>query len=279
MGLAGAAVLAGGALAVTAACAVPSANLGKLFEGREPPVVVSTRTAFGDVSALAVGREDGPLVLFVHGTPGDAEGWGHLLASERLSRRARLMAVDRPGWGASGGKLRPALADQAAALADVAEAFPSNRPVIVVGHSLGGPIVARLAVDRPELVGGVVLVSPALDPALEETTWYQAVARWRVVRWAVPEALRRADDELKPLKGELEALEGLWSRWRVPVVVVQGEKDSLVPAENADFAERVLPAGPATRVVRLKRQGHLIPWEDPGAIVVAVEGLLPPEDP
>jgi pimeloyl-ACP methyl ester carboxylesterase len=46
-------------------------------------------------------------------------------------------------------------------------------PVIVVGHSMGGRVAARLAAERPELVRALVLLDPRVSPADEE-----AVSRW-----------------------------------------------------------------------------------------------------
>ena len=43
-----------------------------------------------------------PLVLFVHGSPGEWQGWVKYLTDPDLSARARLIAVDRPGFGGSG---------------------------------------------------------------------------------------------------------------------------------------------------------------------------------
>jgi pimeloyl-ACP methyl ester carboxylesterase len=226
------------------------------------------------VAAAVTGASAGPLVLLVHGSPGGWRDWSFVLADEDLNERALLVAVDRPGWGGSAASgLVPALGAQAAALAEVLRAHPANLPAVVVGFSFGGPVAARLALDAPELVRALVLVAASIDPELERTTWYQALGRTWIVRPLVPEALVRADEEIRPLRGELEALLPRWSALRLPVFVLQGEDDALVPAANADFAVRVL-AGAPLDVRRVPDLGHLIPWQRPELVRAAIQHVL-----
>jgi pimeloyl-ACP methyl ester carboxylesterase len=271
-------VLAGaGGFALLGLCCVglgpPSTR--DAFAGRPTPERHVYASAGGSrVATAETGRADGPLVLFVHGTPGSWQAFAFVMADARLAERARLVSVDRPGWGASEASgVVPELGAQAAVLRAVLEAHAARGPAVVVGHSLGGPIAVRLALDAPEHVRALVLVAASLDPALEVPTWYQSLARTWLVRPLLPAALARADEELQPLRAELEALAQRWSALRLPVVVVQGEDDALVPAANADFAERVL-VNAALEIQRIPEQGHLIPWERPAAIVEAVLRVL-----
>src|SRR3546814_18455192 len=65
----------------------------------------------------------------------------------------------------------------------------NGAPAIVVGHSLGGPIAAKLAMDYPDRVRGLLLLAPSVAPALEAPRWYQRLATWRVVQWLLPRTL------------------------------------------------------------------------------------------
>src|SRR5689334_6231318 len=104
----------------------------------------------GSIAALAAGPEDAPRILLVHGSPGAAADWAALLLDPPPGRE--LVAIDRPGFGRSDpyGAV-PSLADQAAALAPLLVQRGGHWP-IVVGHSLGGPVAARLAADHPDEV-------------------------------------------------------------------------------------------------------------------------------
>lgn len=247
----------------------------KAFDGRPAPAFETVTTASGaPVRAATTGTAGAPLVLFVHGSPGAWNDFAYVMATPDLAERAFLVSVDRPGWGGSGESgLVASMQAQAAALRAVLEAHPESLPAIVVGHSLGGPVAARLAMDSPALVRALVLVAGSIDPDLEETTWYQALGRAPLVRWLVPDVLARADDEIRPLRGELRAMLPLWEELRMPVVVLQGEDDGLVPAANADFAERMITNAPL-EVERIPDQGHLIPWQKPERIVAALLSIL-----
>jgi pimeloyl-ACP methyl ester carboxylesterase len=223
---------------------------------------------------VEVGDRSHPTVLFVHGSPGSWDAFIGFLGDEKLAARAHLVSVDRPGFGGSGrGHAEPSLARQAAALAQVLAADPAGLPAIVVGHSLGGPIVAQLAVDDPRSVAGLVLVAPSIDPALEEHRWFNVAASWWVVDWLLPLDMVTSNREIWPLKGELEKLLPRWSEIRVPVTVIQGTADELVSPANADFAERVLDHAPVD-VQRYSGVGHLIPWQHPRLIEEAVLAQL-----
>lgn len=222
------------------------------------------------LATAEIGNPARPLVLLVHGSPGSWNDFAHVMADARLAERAWLVSVDRLGWGGSvEGGLETSLEAQALALRGVLEAHPGNRPVIVVGHSSGGPIAARLAMDVPEQVGGLVLVGGAVDPALEKTEWYQKVSRWRLVRWMVPKMLRRADDELRPFKAELAAMSDRWGELRMPVTVLHGDADDLVSPANADFVKRAAGNAQVT-IERPAKVGHLIPWNRPELITAAI---------
>ncbi len=266
-----------GALALAALVAAGSCSsfgppdTSRAFAGRTPPRELRVELKGGrELRAHATGAEHCPLVLFVHGSPGRWRDFAFVMTDERLAARAKLVSVDRLGWGgSSAGALAPSMREQAAALAELLRTLAEHRPAVVVGHSLGGPVAARLAMDAPELVDALVLVAPSVDPELETPTWFQEIGRTRLVRVILPDALRRADDEIRPLRAELEEMAPRWVDLRLPIFVQQGLDDALVPAANADFVERV--ATNATLVVeRLPDQGHLIPWERPAELATLI---------
>jgi pimeloyl-ACP methyl ester carboxylesterase len=238
----------------------------------------------GRVHFAETGNPCGPLVLLIHGTPGDLRSLAEVFADRSLADRATLVTVDRLGWGLSGdGSPVASIELQAEALRAILATHPGGRPAVVVGHSYGGPVAAWLATIKPERVGALVLVSASIDPAEERTTWYQAVSRWWIVRGVVPRALRQADAEVRPLPGQLTALGARLANLRAPVFVVHGRDDKLVPVANADYARRMLGQSPP-EVEIIPGQGHFVPWENPARIVAAVhralDGLgVPPASP
>ncbi|MDP9394501.1 MAG: alpha/beta fold hydrolase [Actinomycetota bacterium] len=102
---------------------------------------------------------DADVAVLVHGLGGASTNWTDLMGE--LRDRLDLWAPDLPGFGRSdpppGGDYRPAAhADAVAALIEAVGA-----PVHLVGNSLGGAVVTRVAALRPELVRTLTLVSPA----------------------------------------------------------------------------------------------------------------------
>ncbi len=94
--------------------------------------------------------------MLVHGMTSSSRYWGPNLGP--LARRYRVAAPDLLGFGQSP---KPESAysphDHAAALAAVAR--QAGASVVVAGHSLGSLLAMQLAVEYPELVSGLVLIS------------------------------------------------------------------------------------------------------------------------
>ncbi len=109
-------------------------------------------------SGLAtVDRGRGPTVLLLHGQPGSGSSWDPV--TERLVDRFRVLAPDRPGYGATAGEAR-GIAENADLAATLLEVTGSG-PATVVAHSWAGGVAVLLAERHPELVHGLVLVGAA----------------------------------------------------------------------------------------------------------------------
>lgn len=107
-------------------------------------------------------REEGqgaPLVL-LHANPGDSLDFAAIMPA--LARHYRVLALDWPGYGESTLPTPPETADALyfyRALREFLSAL--SLPVaLFIGNSVGGNAAARLATESPELVRGLVLVSP-----------------------------------------------------------------------------------------------------------------------
>lgn len=128
----------------------------------------------GDVSFQRLGEGD-PLVLLHSFGPGhDSIEWR--AAAERLSDGYQVFAPDLPGWGRSG---RPSLDYDAELYIDFVIDFLIDlvrRRAVIVASGLSAAYAIQVAVDRPELVRGLVLVAPlGLDLASEEPDLKDAV--------------------------------------------------------------------------------------------------------
>ncbi|MEX0407018.1 alpha/beta fold hydrolase [Aquibium sp. LZ166] len=106
-----------------------------------------------------VDQGKGRPILFVHGLGGQLHHFRHPLFSV-MGEGYRLVAIDRAGSGystrVSSGARIP---EQADLIAKFIDALGLEKPLLV-GHSLGGAIALRVALDHPDRISGLALISP-----------------------------------------------------------------------------------------------------------------------
>jgi pimeloyl-ACP methyl ester carboxylesterase len=251
------------------------------------------------------GGEGEPLLL-LHGLAGSAGNWVELLPD--LVRRHRVLAVDLPGHAGSARAPRgTSMNDFAAVAAAVLEAEAVG-PGLVAGHSFGGLVALRLAHARPELVRGLLLISPAgiatttrasraivlasttvrpgrwvapLRHRYAERAWYRR-ALFRP--WFVSDAdtlsaqathgLLQAQREHTDTRTAARAMIADDPRRDLaeiacPVVILWGARDPQLPLDDAfEYARRL---GAKLRVVA--DCGHLVIVERPAACLAALAEL------
>ena len=216
-----------------------------------------------------------PALVFVHGTPGSWRSFARFMVRAELRERARIVAVDRPGWGGSqlpGGAMEPGFEAQAAHLAPLLDHLKEQSggaPLVLAGHSLGATIAAAVAVHHPQLVDALLLLSGGFDPDLEDPRWYNHLAASWALGWMLPGALARSNVEMMQKGHQVRELAPLLPRLRLPITVLQGDKDRLVYPANMDYARRIWPHA---RVRALVGQGHFVHVQQRERI--AAEALL-----
>lgn len=220
-----------------------------------------------------------PLVVFVHGSPGSLDAFVHFLVDTALLPHALLVTTDRPGFGYSNfGVAEPSLFKQALALKPILEKYKNHKPKILVGHSLGGPLIAKMAMDYPELVDGLIIVAGSIDPELEPNeAWFRAPLATPFLSWILPRSFRSSNEEIYQLKPQLEEMIPYWKNITCPVIVIQGKVDDLVPYENLEFARKMLINAPVEYVVK-DDMNHFVPWSNPELIRNAVLRMVLEKD-
>ncbi len=146
-----------------------------------------------DVHVLKMG-DAGPPVLMIHGASANAREFETTLAP-RLADTHRVFMADRPGHGHSE-RLGHAetLAVQAAQMAGALESLAPGEKAIVVGHSFGGGVALRLALDHPDQVEALVLLAPVShDWGGGGGAWYN--------KYAGPPVLGHIFTQLVPILG------------------------------------------------------------------------------
>lgn len=255
------------ALAV-AGCSIPGPETSADdMAAKMPPQELKLAAGY-TLSYLAAGAADGKLAVFVHGTPGDSGAWADYLM--HVPQGYRYVAIDRPGFGASGpDDAVVSLAEQADAIAAVIKASGANTAVLI-GHSLGGPIIAQAAVDHPDLVAALVIVAGSLDPAQENVPFYQYVGDTWPLSAILPRWLRNTNREIIALEPQLKALAPRLAAIKIPVTIVHGTEDDLVPFANVDFMKKHMTGTKAMDVTVLDGMNHFLPWNAKQAVDAAI---------
>ncbi len=192
------------------------------------------------------------------------------LAAALAGAGVASLRYDKRGVGASGGDYLSAglsdnVADAAAALAALRREVP-GRPVVVIGHSEGGIIAARVAAEESDLAGVVLLATPGV-PGEEMLAWQARqvagalppFARFmvRLLRVDVVAQQRRTLDKLRASTGDVIRIQGqrINAKWHrelmasdpsrdltrvtAPVLAITGGKDLQV---DPDDLERIAAA-------------------------------------
>jgi pimeloyl-ACP methyl ester carboxylesterase len=244
----------------------------------------------------------GPVVVLVHGFPGNARDWGPV--ASLLAGRHDVLVPDLIGFGAE--RLAPVpetitFAQQARHLEAVVDGLGGRR-VVLVGHDVGVPIAALLAASRPENVRGLVLLSgnlvtdPPLAPpmrlvgkpmvgrpmeaAIFSLPALRAMAilgrrsgprpasndraERRAIRAIFAPALHDMAAAFAPVREAVAAV-------HVPVSLVHGDRDPFVAITEARrFTTLFEDAG----LTELQGVGHFPQLERPEAVAGAVDALL-----
>jgi pimeloyl-ACP methyl ester carboxylesterase len=201
-----------------------------------------------------------PTIVFVHGTPGSWDAFEGYLKDAELLQKFRLIAIDRPGFGHSDFGQALNLTQQSLVISPLFDHIKNGAPVYLVGHSLGGPMICRLAADNPGLFAGLIILAGSQDPAAEKPEKWRPVLYKSPLKYLVPGALRPSNEELWYLKQDLVNLSGDLSKITCPVFLLHGTKDVLVPFSNLAYTEsKLVNASKKERIV-FENENHFIPW-------------------
>jgi pyruvate dehydrogenase E2 component (dihydrolipoamide acetyltransferase) len=277
-----------------AAAAAPQSELIELANGT-------------NLSVLTAGPADAAdTIVFIHGLGGSQSTWASVLGD--FAETYRIVAVDLPGHGGSDKPEADAadytIAGLAAAIGEVIEQR-DLAPAVLVGHSLGGAAALQLTLDRPKLVRALALVNSAglgseisgdlldrieAEPSREEARrlleLFFANQRFVLDRGVDDMYASRvapgADQAIKAIAAEAFDRSGQkvvfvdrLGEIEVPILLVWGELDRVVPARHAVAA---MQANPVSWLEVFEGVGHVPQVEAAPAFIAVVNrwiGALP----
>jgi len=202
-----------------------------------------------------------PTIFFVHGTPGSWNAFETYLLDKDLLKKFRLVSVDRPGFGYSDYGHPINLAEQSVIISPLFDHLKNGKPFYLVGHSLGGPMVIKLAADNQSVdIGAIVLLAGSNDPAQEKPEKWRPVLYKTPLKYFVPGAMRPSNEELWYLKKDLVYLKEDFPKIKEPVYIVHGQKDDMVPFENVAYDKKMLTNATHIEELIFPDANHFIPW-------------------
>lgn len=233
-------------------------------------------------------------IVMLHGFGGTHRAWDGVIAALD-TERYRPLAIDLPGHGTAASSERPITFT--GCVSHVLRQAPER--FVLCGYSLGGRIALHMAVEAPERVSRLVLVScspgiedpevrfrrraadEALACELEEVQFDQFIERWRtqplfaqdppeVGRLAREDHRRNRPDALAAVMRGIGTgqMQPLWRRLgelNMPTLVVVGERD----AKFREIGRRMVRAFPHATLITLLG-GHSLPLENPAALALAI---------
>ncbi|HMQ48775.1 MAG TPA: alpha/beta hydrolase [Saprospiraceae bacterium] len=223
-----------------------------------------------------IGNDSLPLIVFIHGAPSSSSFWKDMLKDSLLLSKAKLLAVDRPGYGYSGyGKPETSVRKQASLIARlIQEKSALHSAIILHGSSYGGTVAARIAMDFPHLVDGLLLQSASVAPGKEKTYQFTYITENTWLRWLLPGSIHVANQEKLTHQIELDSMANLWNRIKAAVVVLHGKSDGLIYPENAFFAQERLTNASFLDVKVLENRKHDLLWTRRDLLIKSLEQLL-----
>ena len=229
-----------------------------------------------------------PLVL-LHDAGGDHLSWP---AEIRLLARTRVYTLDLPGHGKTEGLGRQYIEDYARCVAEFMTAAGLSRAVIG-GHGMGGAIALRMALEQPERVAGIVLLSTGprlpipgivMENGASSSTMVQAVHILQGMSFhPKTPALLRDSACRKMLKVRHTLLYGDWQACdrfnmngridsiRTPALVICGMDDKLTPV---NFSETLASQIPGAALQTVAEAGHMVLLEQPRHIAKLIGVFL-----
>jgi magnesium chelatase accessory protein len=282
-------------------------------EGRDWPNRVHSRFVETDrlkwhVQIMGPQDRSAPVLLLIHGTGAATHSWRDLMPL--LATHFTVVAPDMPGHGFTVG--RPYGGLSMAAMARAAGALMAEMhyaPAIIVGHSAGAAIAARMVLDGIAAPNGVVGLNAALQPFPGlAAKLFPTLARMLFVNPFAPHIfaglarqrgeagrfLARSTGSTIDAAGadyygrlfatpahcagaitmmadwDLESLADDLPRLAVPLLLIHGDDDAAIPVASVRAAAAQVAGA---QIISLPGLGHLAHEEQPGMISDRILGF------
>lgn len=207
------------------------------------------------------GSDSLPTLVFIHGSPGSWVHYMKYMWDEDMRKKFRMVAIDRPGFGYSDFGKAMHLQQQCEIISPVLKKLKTNKPLVLLGHSMGGPVAVKLAADNTSIINTLVIVAGAIDVTQEKKETWRHIMNVRPLYWTLPGAFAPSNTELLYLKKDLLPLQNDFKNITCNVLFVHGDKDTWVPIKNIAYGTKMMVNAASIKADTLHGADHQIPWK------------------
>jgi pimeloyl-ACP methyl ester carboxylesterase len=232
-----------------------------------------------------------PPILLIHGAGGIHLSWPPQV---RRMNGQRVLAVDLPGHGKSEIPGRRSIFEYADDVLTFLHALKISS-VVTVGHSMGGVIALKIAIEHPELISNLVLiassanlhVSPVLlgfaskdntFPAAVDLVIENSFGKYADLRVKELTAKRMLEIHPDVLYGDLVACDGFdmldgLPRIKARTLIMCGDEDKMTPLKHS---LRLHEGIDDSQLEVVQGAGHMLMLEQPEIVLSSLEKFLDP---
>ncbi len=210
---------------------------------------------------VKTGADTLPTLFFVHGSPGSWDAFKIYLMDTALLQHFRLISVDRPGFGYSSFGTAFNLEEQSLLINQVIQKENNQKPVHLVGHSIGGPVIIHLAQNHPKAFASLTILAGSISPYEEPKEYWRYLFMHTPLKVLMPGAFKPSNDEIIYFKKDLYHIDTMYAAVTMPVTFIHGDADKFVTVKNVDYGRKKLVNNPNVKVIIIPGAGHFIPWD------------------
>lgn len=246
----------------------------RIFDAKQVELLIADTFA-GDrhIHYAVTGPDTLPTLVFIHGSPGSWMNYAIYMWDTAMRKKFRMVSIDRPGFGYSDFGKAMHLQEQSTLILPVLRSLKNDRPMYLLGHSMGGPVAVDLASRAPELFKTLIIVAGALDINQEAKETWRRIMNVKPLYWLLPGAFAPSNTELLYLKNDLVPLKDAFQKITADVLFIHGDKDTWVPIENIGFGTKMMIHANSIIADTIKGAGHMIPWKNKDAFREILLGL------
>jgi pimeloyl-ACP methyl ester carboxylesterase len=235
-----------------------------VFKAKSVPLKIYDTTINDTNIHYAISGSDTlPTLAIIHGSPGSWMHYMKYMWDEEVRRKFRIVAIDRPGFGHSNFGKAYHLQEQANLILPVLKQISSNnKPLFLMGHSMGGPVAVQLAANEPSLFKTIIIVAGSIDVSQEKEELWRKVMDKKPLIYLLPGAFAPSNTELLYLKKDLILLQSEFKKITTNIIFVHGTKDTWVPIENVTYGKKMMINAASIKIDTIVNADHQIPWKN-----------------